>query len=145
MLHRRKFWILPLATIVGTGLFFGGCHHEPTQQQRAEWMVKKVSNELDLTKEQSEKLKSIVEKIQNQSPELKKVHSDIFNELYTQVKSDKVNAQKLNDVLIDNEKKFSQFIPSITAGFAEFHATLTAEQKTILAEKMEKFQKWSNH
>lgn len=145
MLHRRKFWILPLATVIGAGLWFSGCNHEPTQEQRVEWMVKKASSELDLTKEQSDKLKSIIEKIQNQSPELKKVRSDVFNELYSQVKSDKVDAQKLNDVLIENEKKFSQLIPSITAGFAEFHSTLNAEQKSKLAEKMEKFQKWSNH
>lgn len=144
MFRNKKWMILSLTSVVAAGIFMTGCKKDYTPAEKSEWLVEKVTDELDLTKQQSDHLQKIVTGIITQSPETKSVKREMFDEVYNQVKSDKVDADKLNEIFLKNEKHYAGMIPQITAGFSEFYATLNPEQKAKLVSRLEKLKKKSD-
>lgn len=137
--HKHRRMALPIfAALFGSAFFFGCNRHACTPEGRAERVTDKISSELDLTQDQEVKLKAIVQNIQTSLPEMDAMKKDLWSELYGQVQADQINPEKLNGKLADAQQKLSAAIPKLTAGFAEFYAILTPDQKKELKEKMEK-------
>ncbi|MBN8707610.1 MAG: Spy/CpxP family protein refolding chaperone [Bacteroidetes bacterium] len=140
--RRHHRWSMPIAVaIIGSSMAFGCSHRSCNNDDRADRITKKVSSELDLTKDQEVKLKAIVLNVQTSLPDMDSTKKEMWSEFYGQVKSDKIDQEKLNAILNQNRDKMSLAIPKVTAGFAEFYAILTPEQKTELKEKMDKINK----
>ncbi|NUQ82723.1 MAG: Spy/CpxP family protein refolding chaperone [Bacteroidetes bacterium] len=139
MFGRKTRWFIPVIPVVLGSMMAVGCHHRPsTPEERADWITDKISDELDLTKDQEVKVKAIVLNVQSQVPDLKKARMDAWSELYSQVQADKVDATRLTDNLNARRDEMSKAIPAISQGFADLYAILTPEQRADLKKSMEK-------
>jgi len=69
---------------------------------------------------------------------LKGFKSDIRSEVLAQLKSDKVDQEKLNNLFNEKEASFREMHVFLVLKFAEFQAILTREQRSKLAEIIEK-------
>ncbi len=132
-----------IAGIAAIGIFSGGCARQrfacKSPEKRAEFIVKKLTNNLDLTKEQVEKLNKIKDEILARTKDFKNERKASYNEALALIKSEKLDKSSLTSLIGKREQKWNELKPFLVEKFIEFHGMLTPEQKNKLAEKMEKF------
>jgi periplasmic protein CpxP/Spy len=131
--------IAGLATI---GILATGCARQhficKTPEKRAEIIVKKLTNNLDLTKEQVEKLNKIKDEVLSRTKNFKNERKVRYEEALALLKSEKLDKNALNSLISKREQTWNELKPFLIDKFIEFHGMLTTEQKNKLAEKMEK-------
>ncbi|MBI2427616.1 MAG: Spy/CpxP family protein refolding chaperone [Ignavibacteriales bacterium] len=113
-------------------------HHE----KRAEWIVEKITDELDLTAEQQKTLNAIKEEVLVKHNEVKELRSGVMNDLYSVLDKETIDETELNAMFAQREAKIKELREFAVAKYAQFHNSLTKEQKTKLKEKMEKYRKY---
>ncbi|WP_040509079.1 Spy/CpxP family protein refolding chaperone [Leptospira wolffii] len=118
-----------------------GCHHKwMSPEKRANYIVKKLKSELDLTETQAATLDKIKADVLEKRKELKMVGPFLPKEAVEELRADKFNAEKLNKLGEEREKKMAAFRVFFTKKAGEFHAVLTPEQRGKLADLILKFQ-----
>lgn len=135
-----------------SALIMGGCSHRryghhwggKYSEKKAEHIVKKLSRKLDLDEEQKANLEKIKDEILAKADELKLKGSmsAIHDEFTSQLRQDTIDQEKINSMLAGKEANMKEMREFLVAKFAEFHSTLTAEQKEKLAEWNEKRCRW---
>jgi periplasmic protein CpxP/Spy len=128
--------------MLASGALFWGCRHgHGSPEKKAEWIVSKISSELDLTDEQKLELNRIkdeaLEKYREHREERKTVHARIVN----LITSDTLDVDEVNKIFDEREKKQKEMRPFIIEKIVEFHRILKPEQKEKLVRKLEKFMK----
>jgi periplasmic protein CpxP/Spy len=138
--------ILPVAVVgllVVSGIISGGCIRKriicSTPEQRAEFLVDRISSKLDLTKEQVVKLNKIKDEILARIKTYQSDREIIHKELMEMAKSDKLDRNKLENFINKREARMKDLKPLLIDKIVEFHDMLTPEQKNRIAEKMDKF------
>lgn len=117
-------------------------HWSKSPEDKAKWVVKKISSELDLTDTQKAELEKMkVEYLQKRKDFGFGIDATMRTELISQIKSEKLDEPKLNKMVADKIKRQELMIQFFKNKFVEFHNLLTSEQKITLAEKTEKFMK----
>jgi Spy/CpxP family protein refolding chaperone len=119
--------------------------HSQSPEKKAEWVVQKISNELDLDDNQKTKLDEIKSEVLAKHRNFSGVKSELWDEVYNQVHSEKIDEEKLNTLFAKKEAQFQDMRVFSVGKFAEFHAMLTPEQRDKLAEKMTKFKERCRH
>ena len=66
-------------------------------------------------------------------------------ELVAQLKSEKIDTDSLKAMVNDHKNKMEELIDLGIDKLAEFHQTLSAEQREKLVAKLESFKKWHGH
>ncbi|MBL7713970.1 MAG: Spy/CpxP family protein refolding chaperone [Bdellovibrionales bacterium] len=137
--RKLGFVVLGIATLGIAPLAFSGCRHHRSPEHRAEWVVKKIKGELDLTEVQVAKLNSIKDEFLAE----RKAHDSkrrlAMDEFLKQVRSDKMDTAKIQGLIDERRTHMDQVGPKIVARIAEFHAMLTPEQRNKAADKLQKF------
>lgn len=118
------------------------CRHH-SMEQRAEWIVKKVSSELDLDDKQKTELQRIKKEILDKRKELDL--KMIPEEIVDQIRLNQIDESKVNSAFETNGAKRDQMRIFMTKKFIEFHAVLTPEQRNKLADRITKLLKKHNH
>jgi len=144
---KKKFVTGMLIAVMGaTMVVFTGCsgmyRHRQDPEKRAVCVVEKISNKLDLTKEQHAKLVAIKDELMMKRGEFEPLRNALFEEVLKQTKSGKADPAEINRKLDSLETKVKEFRPILVAKFVEFHAMLTPEQRIKLAKKLEAHGKW---
>jgi Spy/CpxP family protein refolding chaperone len=149
MFIKPSILIIAAVILLLVAIFIAGCakhrFHSATPEEKAEWVVKKISSELDLEDAQKAKLETIKTDILARHREFGSAKSDIWNEVSSQIQSESVDQQKLNTLFSEKENQFKEMRVFMVAKFAEFHEILTQEQRTQLLEKMSKLKKRWHH
>ncbi len=118
-----------------------GCHHKwMSPEKRANFIVKKLKSELDLTETQSATLDKIKEEVLAKRKELKMTGAFLPKEAVEELRADKLNVDKWNKLGEEREKKMTALRTFFTKKAVEFHAVLTPEQRGKLADLILKFQ-----
>ena len=96
-----------------------------------------ITGRLDLSDNQTRKFSPITEKMFAKKEELLEIRKNLSNKIIAQMKSDNADAVKLEAVLNKNIEQLRLKLAKFSTNFVEFHAILTPEQPTELAEKIE--------
>ncbi len=141
-----------LLMVVGIGVFFmSGCRrhacsfHRATPEKRAEWMVKRISSELDLNDSQKKEVNRIKDEILAKKKGYKNDHHQMYEAVLAQVKGESVDEALLNQLFQDKEAQFKEMRGFMISKFAEFHKILTPAQREKLAKKMNEFHEHFKH
>ncbi len=122
-----------------------GCrprYHSMSQADRqAIWVVDKISDELDLTDAQKTVVNRITGEVLAKRADFKGLYMGAADEVLGQIKSDKIDQDALNVSFQEREQKFKELRLFVIAKFAEFHGTLTPEQRSKLAARLEQYKK----
>ncbi|WP_167882292.1 Spy/CpxP family protein refolding chaperone [Leptospira langatensis] len=130
-----------LLTLGMATLLTQGCHHKwMSHEKRANYIVKKLKSELDLTEAQSASLEKIKDEVLAKRKELKIGGHFVPKEFVEELRADKLNIDKWNKLGEEKEKKIAAFRVFFTKKASEFHAVLTPEQRGKLADLILKFQ-----
>jgi Spy/CpxP family protein refolding chaperone len=112
-----------------------GCS-KPSMGQRMDWMIQKISHEMELTKDQQTVVSQIKEDFFQKVKAQKDARLQLRNDMIDMVKSDAIDPakmeaakQKMNDL----NKELQDFL---TSKMVDFHKTMTPAQKAKAAEWM---------
>jgi Spy/CpxP family protein refolding chaperone len=145
-MSKRVIPFAVVAALIITGILVVGCGRRhffcAKPEERAAMIVKKITSDLDLTKEQVEKVSKIKDEILARTKDLRDEREAVRKEMMDLVKSDKLDKNKLTNFINMREEKIRALKPFFIDKMVEFHILLTPEQRIKLAEKLEKFHNW---
>src|SRR5581483_107689 len=136
MRYVLKTVVLGLALVIG--LSATACQHK-TPEQRAEWMAKKITRELNLNDEQKTKLEAVKQEFLSVRSQMQGQHDAMFTEGLAQVRSERIEEAKMLQLFQQHQEQVTQLAPSVLSKIAEFHASLTPEQRVKAAEGLQEF------
>lgn len=135
--------LIPFALIAGIGsIALTGCgrhHHDP--QDKADYIVHKISKKMDLNDAQKAKLDEVKQEFLKYHKKHKGEKADMIDRLLTEIEKPEMDPSVLQAMVDEHKAKIDEMAPGIIAKLVEFHATLDNEQKHKLVEKLEKFKK----
>ncbi len=117
-----------------------GCYRTP--EQRAEHMVSRISEKLDLNETQKAKLNAIKDEFMAKAPAMRKAREETFDEMISLMRSPKIDQDKVNALVIKNKAQADELIGFVSSKYVEFHDMLTPEQREKAAKEMES---WKEH
>lgn len=137
----------PMALLsIGSVLMMCGCHKQlhhcgphRSHKNMAEKIKKKLTKELDLTESQKSKLQEIHAELQEKHDEIHRSHRDKFNFILREIEKDTLDQVKLNRLFEEKHQCWEELHPFIIKKLAEFHATLTPDQRARLVKKIEEY------
>ena len=136
----RTLTIIALIAVLGVGsAVFVGCQHRG-HQRGAEFMMVYMVEALDLNEAQQSMANSykdeILTKVKAKHSKKKKMH----DELKAQLSSDAIDTARVKALVAEHRAGMDDVINLVVDRVAEFHATLSPEQRTKLVAKLEKFE-----
>jgi protein CpxP len=129
--------------LAGVAGFTGCRRHSPGQ--KAEFMVDYVSETLDLNDSQQAHLDQIKDELLEQGVQMRAERGTMHSELITQLRSEEIDQGRLKSLVTEHKVKMEALIDLGIVRLAEFHKTLTPEQREKLVAKLESFKKWHGH
>jgi len=140
MLKKRLYLPLIAFLLIGVAGFAGCRRHSP--HQRAEFMVDYVAETLDLNESQRAHLDQIKAELMDKGIQMRADKSAMYAELVAQLRSEEIDQDRLKAMVTDHKTKMEELIDLGIVRLAEFHKTLTPEQREKLVAKLESFKKW---
>ena len=147
------------AVVVGTAvvvLVTVGCGYRKfgpaadTTQARAEWIVERIANRLDLVPEQQQALDRMAREVTVRAEEIRVDREKARQRLLAMVRSDALDRAELDRLVAEKKAGIEAMIPFFLDRAVAFHAMLTPEQREKLAVEMEHhdlrhrcWQRWS--
>ena len=143
MLKKGLYLTLIAFLLISIAGFTGCRRHSP--DQKAEFMVDYVSETLDLNESQKAHLDQIKEELLEKGIQMHADKAAMHTELVAQLRSEEIDQDRLKAMVTEHRVKMEEMIDLGIAKLAEFHKTLTPEQREKLVAKLESFKKWHGH
>ena len=140
MVKKGLYLSLIAVLLIGIAGFAGCRRHSP--EQKAEFMVDYVAETLDLNDDQRAHLDQIKDEMLEKAIEMRADKKSMYAELVAQLKSEQIDQDRLKALAADHKIKMEKLIDLGIERLAEFHKTLTIEQREKLVAKLESFKKW---
>lgn len=138
---KKGLYILLIGMLVSGAALFSGCRRH-SQSHKAEFMVDYISETLDLTESQQAQLDQIKDELMEKARLMHADKESMREELVTQLRSEEIDQVRVKTVIAEHREKIDEIIDLVVVRLAEFHKTLTSEQKEKLIAKIETFKKW---
>ena len=115
------------------------CYRHHTPEQRADWMVGKITKELDLDEQQKAKLAVVKDEMLAAFSESKKERRAKMEEVIAQIQSERLDEAKLTQLFEEHQAGQTRMLKRVLPKAAEWHATLRPDQKAEAAEHLRKW------
>ncbi|MDX1486778.1 MAG: Spy/CpxP family protein refolding chaperone [Acidiferrobacterales bacterium] len=109
-----------------------------SDERVAKIMVDHTARKLELSDQQKARLFDVATVALEFHADMKKDEKQLRQEWLTMYHSDKLDTDRINAVLTEKEEIFRRYSRRLVADIAEFHSTLTPEQKEKILELLEK-------
>ncbi len=143
-MHRRfRFFPWFLVGALGS-LSLVGCghhHHRHDPEGHSDYIVKKISRKLDLNDAQKEKLVAVQKALLAARNKHREQKQGQWDSLRSNIPGERLDTDALQTMLNGHADTIKGESPQILDKLAEFHASLTAEQKQKLVEHLDKHHK----
>ncbi len=140
MLNKRLFVVF-FCVFLSIALITVGCRRHASTGDKVERMIHYLTDDLSLTAEQEDILQNFKSDLVERMKKVKATHRSLRNEVLLQVKSDAMDQEKLKTEVSFVRSEIDETITFVISNMAEFHQTLTTEQKGLLVEKIEGLRK----
>ena len=138
---KKGLYISMVALLIAGIAGLSGCRRH-SHAHKAEFMVDYISETLDLTEGQQEQLNQIKDEVMAEAKEMHANKESMHAELVAQLRSEEIDQALVKAKIAEHRAKMDQIIDLLVVRIAEFHKTLTPEQKEKLVAKLETFKKW---
>jgi Spy/CpxP family protein refolding chaperone len=129
-----------ISLVFGVGLFSGCRPHG--NHRGVEFAVDYATDVLDLNEAQQEQLNQIKDELMAKREQMHAKKAEHHDEIVALLLSEEIDQVKVNAIIAEHRAQMDDMIDLMVVRFAEFHHTLTPEQKTKLVKKLEGFHKW---
>lgn len=142
MLKKRHVIMITIAAL--TALVLTGCYRH-TPEQRAEYVVKRMSSELGLNDTQKAQLEKIKNEFLARRPEMIKSREETVKEANELMRSTEIDKARLNALVEKNKAEANDMISFVSAKFTEIHDMLTPGQREKLTKDIEEHMEHGHH
>ncbi len=140
---RIMIWVVSIISLFA--IFAVGCKGRFTVEKKVNWIVDKMVDDLDLSDNQEAKLEQIKKEVIAKIKETKGKRKAVFNELISQIKSDRIDQEKIYEMFEEAHTKNANNRKYFIAKASEFHSILSAKQRMELVNKMQELYKKFHH
>ena len=141
---KKGLYIALIVSLVFSVGFFSGCR--PHGHGRgAEFAVDYVTEVLDLNEAQQAQLNQIKEELLEKGQQMRANKAKYHDEIVAQLTSEEIDQARVKAIIAEHRAQMDELVDLMVVRFAEFHRTLTPEQKTKLVNKLEDFNKWHHN
>ena len=138
---RKGLYILLIGMLISGVVFFSGCRRH-YHAHKAEFMVDYISETLDLNESQQAQLDQIKDELMTKAKGMHADKESMHAELVVQLRSEEIDQVRVKAVIAEHRAQMDEIVDLVVVRLAEFHKTLTPEQKEKLIAKIETFKKW---
>lgn len=145
----RKRILIGATIFIILALVLAACGHsrftayrDASPEKRVAWIKKHISDELKLDAAQNEKLDAIAAGLLDRRQKMKPAHEKGRLELATLVRAEKIDRSDLERLVDKKRIHVEEMIDVVMDHAVAFHQMLTPEQRTRLAEKIEKHERY---
>jgi len=134
-------YILMIGMLISGGAMFSGCRRH-SHAHKAEFVVDYISETLDLNESQQAQLDQIKDELMAKAQQMHADKESMHGESVAQLRSEEIDQERVKALIAAHRAKMDEIIDLVVVRLAEFHKTLTPEQKEKLIAKIETFKKW---
>lgn len=130
--------ILVISTILlagGGALAFVGCHGR-SPEGRADWVVEKMTRELELDEDQVVHLNQIKENLLEKARDAHADRGIVRETVIAELENDEIDQKRLNQLVDDRLDHMKEMAAFVIAEFSKFHAELTPAQRDKLVAEI---------
>ena len=138
---KKGLYILLIGMLISGVALFSGCRRH-SHGHKAEFMVDYISETLDLNESQQAQLDQIKDELMAKARQMHADKESMHAELVAQLRSEEIDQVRVKAVIAEHRTQMDEIVDLIVVRLAEFHKTLTPEQKEKLISKIETFKKW---
>jgi len=141
---KKGLTILTICVFVSAALIFTGCRaHSP--HGKAEFMVDYIAETLDLNDQQRAQLDDIKAEFLAKAGELHANREAMRAELMAELRKEEIDQQRIKALISQKREQMADMMDLAVDRLAEFHRTLTPDQKEKLVSKLEWFHSRHQH
>jgi Spy/CpxP family protein refolding chaperone len=140
----KKRSIILIVMAVLAALVLTSCYHR-TPEQRAEYVVKRMAEELSLTDVQKAQLEKIKNEFLARRAEMPKLREATVKEANELMRSADIDKTRLNALVANTQAQANDMISFVSAKFTEIHDMLTPEQREKLVRHIEEHMQQGHH
>ena len=138
---KKGMYILLIGMLISGVVLFSGCRRNG-HSHKAEFMMDYISETLDLTESQQAQLDQIKDELMAKGQQMHADRASMHEEVVAQLRSEEIDQARVKALIAEHRAKMDEIVDLAVARLAEFHRTLTPEQKEKLIAKIETFKKW---
>ena len=138
---KKGLYILMMALLIAGVAGISGCRRH-SHAQKLEFMVDYISETLDLSESQQAHLNQIKEELMAKARQMHADKDSMREELIAQLRSEEIDQTLVKARIAEHRDQMDGIVDLMVVRLAEFHKTLTPEQKEKLIAKIETFKKW---
>lgn len=139
----KKYQIFSLITgaLLVMGVATGCKSGAKGPEGKMNWITEKITDKLDLDKDQENKLRDLVQTVQEQRKAHREESKSQRDELKAMILSEKLDKEAAQKLMDSRQAAMRQSFDPVFEKLQVFHASLKPEQKKEAVELMEKFGK----
>lgn len=142
MSKKKMFWIaVPIVAVLGIGIAVAG-HQHFRGHHNTEYMVQHISEALDLTETQRQKLETVRDAFVQGRDDMKQERMDLVNQLITEVRKPVMDQALILDLVEQRKARFDAIAPRVLGPLIDFHGSLTDEQREKIVNRLETMRDW---
>jgi len=138
---KKGLYIALIGMLISGVALFSGCRRH-SHGHKAEFVVDYISETLDLNESQQAQLDQIKDELLVKAQGMHADKESMHGELVAQLRSEEIDQVRVKTLVAEHRAKMDEIVDLIVVRLAEFHKTLTPEQKEKLIAKIETFKKW---
>lgn len=136
--------IVLICVFISAALVFTGCRsHSP--HGKAEFMVDYIAETLDLNVQQRAQLDGIKEEFLAKAREMYAKKEAMYDEFMAELRKEEIDQQRMKELISQKQEQMAEIMDLAVVRLAEFHRTLTPDQREKLAAKLEYFREKHQH
>ncbi len=143
MLKKGLYLSVIVVLLLGVAGLSGCRRHSP--EHKAEFIMDYVSESLDLDASQQAHLEQIKDELMEKGLQMHADRAAMHAEFVAQLRSEEIDQARLKAMVARRRAQMEELIDLGIVRLAEFHKTLTPEQRDKLVAKLESFKKWHGH
>lgn len=137
----KKLLLVFFCVFLSIMLISVGCRRHASVEDKMDRMLHYLTDDLNLTADQDTFLQSFKFDMIERINKIKSLHKAVRNEVREQLKSDVMDQDKLKTEVSFVRSEIDETITFVISSLAEFHQTLTKEQKELLVKKIDELKK----
>lgn len=136
MYRLTKVAIVSVVLFVGAGTLAACSHHYKTPEERASWMVDKISDKLDLNDKQKAKLEVVKTEMLKLRKQFDGDRTKTHKQMQEIVSKSTLDRDALLNMINTRTQAVSSNAPQIVAAIGDFYDSLNPQQQAQIREKM---------
>jgi uncharacterized membrane protein len=132
MLRKTKSGVWIAILVIGL-MCLGSCRH-PSPEKMADRAIVELTAKLELNISQQQQLQVIKMELLGKMAEMKKARQSMHGEVLTELQKDVLDQEKLKKMVNSRKTEMDDLSNMVIARFAQFHSTLSPEQKKKLVD-----------